>query len=827
MYLKKSVLLSAALGVAIGISATGTAWAQDTQPAQSAKGANADGDTVDATELVVTARRRSERLVDVPVSVSVVSTKDINTLNITTAHNVGNIVSGLQAEAGGSSGSTRNSNFNFSIRGQSGETGVVTYVNEVPNYPDNIYDLSSIQVLKGPQGTLFGAVTTGGAILLQTQLPTDELQGFVDVRFSARNQADVEFGVGGPIIPGVLSMRLAGISHTGGSFTRNLYNGQRGDGQDNQALRLTLKLDVGRFEDVLMGTYGRNADQVRLNMPLVAMAKDASGKSLGIAGTIPASIAASAGISCATGCPTWVSVMQQEVAAQALRGHYTGSSNNFGQTPVTETLGIINKANLDLTDWLTIRDIFSFSKTDRTAAGQAEQDGFSLPVTEVLLPVGKGTRTYTNEIQLQAHPMQSMHITTGYFYQHNNQPDYQNLIVSQLGGYLAGGLVDVNYISQATKTSSTNKGLFGQVDWEVVPHLTLTGGVRKTWVESTNYASPNIFSGCTGVASVCGSVLSSGVDLSSPTNTLPTIMVQIPGMPSALALGETSYIAQASGSSFSADKVTYTLAADYKVSDNMSVYVTNRTGYRIGGYNKNAPVGYEQFGPENVTDWEAGIKARWGVGGLAGTFELAVYHDRYSDIQQQVNVIDISTGRGARVTQNAGTAIIKGFDLDVTARYKAFDLTSYFSLTDAHYTQWPNTGQFGSSPPYSTLDLTDQMLAHVSKYRWGLRPALHLSDMGLKQDVVLSANVYYKSKFTGQNSGILSPYAVLPGRTMADIRAEWRNVSDTGLTLAAGVLNVSDYNGLINVVDFTRTFGYAYGNYQQPRTWYAEARFSF
>jgi len=817
MYFRKA----AWLGAAMGVSAAGAAWAQDARPNRVApEGAAA------VEEVVVTARRREEGLQDVPVAVSVVSTQEIRALNVLRPQDLSNVVSGLSAEPGGSSGSTRGSNFNFAIRGQFGSTGVVTYVNEVPNYPSDLFDLSGIQVLKGPQGTLFGAVTTGGAILLQTQMPTDELKGFVDVRYSNKQLADVEFGLGGPIVPGVLSVRIAGIGHTGGSFTRDLYNDAPGDGQDNQALRFTAKLDLGRFENVAMATYARNADQVRLNIPLATVGTDLSGRALSIGGQIPASIAALANISCTPACPTYLAVARQQLAGQAALGHYRGYSNNFGQHTNFRTYGFINKANFQMSDWLTVRDIFSYYQSDTTAAGQAEQDGFLLPLTEVNLPTNKGTRTYTNEIQLQAQPTQTMHVTAGYFLQRSRQPTFQRLLVGQVGGFLSG--VNVGYISQASKTRSRNQGLFGQVDWEVVPHLTLTGGARKTWIDSTNFTGPNIFSQCVGAAATCAAVIgTTNVNLSSPTNTLPTELLQIPGMPPALVLAETSNLPQAVRSRTNADKITYTLAAHYKVSDDVAVYVTTRTGYKPGGFSTSAPIGFQQFGPENVTDWEAGLKTRWRMDELAGSMELAVYNDDYKDIQQSVNVIDPVSGRMSRVTQNTGAATIRGFDLDLTARYKAFELSGYFSLTDAHYTDYPNTGQFGTSPPYSTLDLTQQQLAHVSKYRWGLRPSVHLQDMGLGQDVVLSANVYYRSKFTGQNSGVLTPYATLEGRTIADLRAEWRNVADTGLRLAAGVLNAGDYQGLVNVVDFTRTSGYAYGNYQQPRTWYLQAHYDF
>jgi iron complex outermembrane recepter protein len=821
MYSRKMAWLGAAIGVSVA-SVCGGAWAQEAGPTKPA--AAADKGAVE--ELIVTARRREESLQKVPVEVSVVTTAEIDKLVVERAQDIGNIVSGLQVtQVQSQFTESRYSNPNFTIRGQSGSTGVVVYVNEVPNFPADIFDMSGIQVLKGPQGTLFGNVTTGGAVLLQPKLPTNEFNGFVDVRAGSFNALDMEFGVGGAIIPDVLAIRVAGVSHTSTGFTHDLLNGATGDGADSQAFRVTAKLNLGEIEDVALVAYGRNADEQRLAIPLAATGTDLSGNPLATAGQIPASVAALNNISCVPSCPTYLAVAQQELARQKTLGKYSAYDNDFGQTPVTETHGFINTVKYVVNSWLTVKDIFSWSSTNVTSPGNNDVDGFSLPLVDVYIAADNGPRVYTNEINFQAQPFSTLQLTGGYYYEHDGQNNFTRTEVSQTGGILAGA--DVGYITLASKPESTISGFYGQGDWKILPRLTLTAGLRRTETDVIDLVAPTIFSQCIGPAGLCNAITGSGINLSSPTNTLPTQQLTIPGTAEGLVLGVVDNIPSAVRSELNAHKVTYTAAIAYEVSDDISTYLTTRTGYKPGGFNASAPVGFTSFGPELVTDWEGGIKTRWKLDDFAGTANLAIYHDDYTNIQRAESVKS-STGFISVVTANAAAARIQGFDLDVTTRYKAFDMNAYWSYTDARYTKFPNTGEFGTAPPYSTLDLTTQALAGVSKNRFGIRPSISLNELGVSEDVVLSANVYYQSSFSSQaNNGIIDPLSELPGRTIFDLRADWRKVHGSNLTVSAGIQNAGNDQSLINVNDRTRTGGTALGFYQEPRTEYVEFRYAF
>jgi len=161
-------------GCALALVATDAAWAQNT--AQTQQSANPDSNGMGA-EIVVTARRRAEDIAKVPVSITAFSSQQLETKNIVNVADLTKVTPGLNITGGGS-----RTNVFVTIRGQSrGVTGnvspgVLTYFNEVPlpTYGSLIptYDMDNIQVLKGPQGTLFGRNSIGGAVLTYSKAPT-------------------------------------------------------------------------------------------------------------------------------------------------------------------------------------------------------------------------------------------------------------------------------------------------------------------------------------------------------------------------------------------------------------------------------------------------------------------------------------------------------------------------------------------------------------------------------------------------------------------------------------------------------------------------------
>ena len=185
MYAQSSRVCSASLVAAISLVASANvSHAQTRQPQSQQAQAGAGEQEGTGEEIVVTARKREERLQDVPVAVTYLGQEELRERDIIKPYDLQFSTPGLQVRAGSSA-----NNPQYFIRGQgssfSTAPGVLPYFAEAPlSSTDNfaMYDLENVQVLKGPQGTLFGRSTPGGAILLTPAKPTNAWGGYLDLK---------------------------------------------------------------------------------------------------------------------------------------------------------------------------------------------------------------------------------------------------------------------------------------------------------------------------------------------------------------------------------------------------------------------------------------------------------------------------------------------------------------------------------------------------------------------------------------------------------------------------------------------------------------------
>ena len=165
-------------------------------------------------EIVVTARRKEEKLQTVPVAVTAFTPADIQNKAIESSSDLQHFVPSLM-----SSQQSRDEQV-FYLRGQGpnggsgGSPGVIAYFSEVPftgSGPGIYFDLGNLQVLRGPQGTLFGQNTTGGAVLFEPMHPTNNFEGYVQMTLGNYNREGVEAAINIPIIEDKLLVRIAGF----------------------------------------------------------------------------------------------------------------------------------------------------------------------------------------------------------------------------------------------------------------------------------------------------------------------------------------------------------------------------------------------------------------------------------------------------------------------------------------------------------------------------------------------------------------------------------------------------------------------------------------
>lgn len=213
-------------------------------------------------DIVVTAQRRQQNLQTVGISVAQVDDQQIAALRVQQAADISRAVPGLQTTY-----ATSDTTPVFAIRGiglddfnANNSSGVGVYVNDVfqsspvfLNAP--LYDIADVEVLKGPQGTLYGRNTTAGAVSITTRAPTETWDGYASLGFSRYDTIDAEAAVGGPVTEG-LDFRISGtLTRQGFGYQTDIHTGRKFGLTRRGALRGQIKANIAPHVSLLVDTH--------------------------------------------------------------------------------------------------------------------------------------------------------------------------------------------------------------------------------------------------------------------------------------------------------------------------------------------------------------------------------------------------------------------------------------------------------------------------------------------------------------------------------------------------------------------------------------------
>lgn len=439
---------SRSLLVSVALVSTGSPAVSSAQ----SNGAAATPETTGLDDIVVTARRREEALQDVPVAITALSGDALEQRGVRAAEDLRMAVPGLNISG------QRRDEASYYLRGQgpgifnTGQrnfTSVATYFAEVPTEvagPGIFFDLASVQVLKGPQGTLFGRNTTGGAVLLEPARPTSALEGYVKGTLGNYDLREFEGVLNIPVVPDILSIRLAGNIAKRDGFTTSVPTGQKLDGRNYRAYRASILLTPMEGFENLTVIDGRNKDQ--------------SGTSAVLRQINP---------SAAIG-PVLQSFLNQQ---RALGVRKTLIPELLYEQQ--DTFGVTNRTSWNVSDAVTLKNIISFRKirTDRAS----DYDG--TPVPTFLIENARsprkwqtGQEQFTEEFQVQGRiPQVNLSYILG-FYHESSKPGFPQEIRQSLFGTLSVRNLDNHDESNA---------LFTHVEFDLTDDLQLSGGFRYTW----------------------------------------------------------------------------------------------------------------------------------------------------------------------------------------------------------------------------------------------------------------------------------------------------------------------------------------------------------
>lgn len=762
------VILAATCSVLPGI-----AYAQDApagDPAPEASATAADGALGD---IVVTARRREESLQKVPIAVTAFTPEALQQKAITDRTSLADNTPSLFTINGGY---PREFAF-FALRGQGpafGSTpGVINYFAEVPNAVNidgrvgSYYDLANVQVLAGPQGTLFGRNATGGNILFEPVRPQNRLEGYVRGEYGNYNDRRVEGALNLPLVTDKVLLRVAGEYGRRDGYTKDvgpIFNGKDYDNLAYESVRVGLTLRPS--DGIELYTVGRyynshtNGGGTVLGAFNPAAGYDASALGLGFLPVL-----------------AFYPGMATAVADQNARGprQVAYDLNQFSRTRAWQ---VINQATFELSDTVKLKNIISYSElttkygydydaTINPISGQTSRVNPANPglFTSGLVPTLAPT-FFTEELQLQGSALdKALDFTFGGFLDRQRVSEPSG--IAEYTFFPFGTLVPTASAIFVQRNSS--EALFGQATLKLgslspsLEGLSVTGGLRYTWEHS--FVSQTIFA----PPAVEGSV-------------------------------DDHYL-------------SYTATLDYDVSSGVHVYVTSRDAYKSGGVNGPVPVGsaFHTFPPERLSDIELGLKSQFTLGSVKGRFNIAAYRGIYDNIQRTTTELVTTPGGTVplNVTRSAAKGKIEGVELNTAlVLFPGLTVTGTYAYINGRYSQVTdaNAGAILSGSPFP----------YTPKNKFSLG-ATYERSLGNAGELSIGVNYVHQSEVsTAQTNS--SFYRYLPAYGLLNASLDLRNIGHSGLDLGLFVNNLSDKAVPVGVLDqYVGSTGTVGLTYNEPR----------
>ena len=823
-FVRITLLAGASLLAAPAWAETAASEDQDTQSSAGTGASDAE------PEIVVTARHRRETSQEVPLAISVVQGDHIDN---TGAFNVGRLTQ-LTPTVQFASSNPRNSSVN--IRGIGSPLGLTNDGIEqgVGIYIDDVYssrvasatfdflDVDRIEILRGPQGTLYGKNTTAGAIVINTRQPTFTFEGRAELSVGNLGFKQAKAAVSGPLSD-KLAARLA-LSAT--SRRGTLYNVATGtwvNEQDNLGLRLQLLWHPSDNLDVtLSGDYNTQNPEC------------------------------CATVFVRTGS-TQRPIYRQFDALAAAQGYTVVSRDPFARlTDVDADLnagnqigGLSLRAKLDLGD-TTLTAITGWRFWDWKPSN--DRDFTGLPITTKSQNPSQQNQ-YTQEFRL-SHSGSRVDFTAGVFgyYQTIRTQGLQQLGPAASRWLLNPGNITATYqtnpaacaaittracnpavLNGLTSTNeirldSASVALYGQAAIKLTDRFTLQPGLRINYDDKKGYYNAV-------VTDAAGNLVQF-----SPTNT-PTQIDQLSQM--APEFFEPRY---------SAWNVSADLTARYDITDDVHFYGTYARTFKSGGINLNGVpavadgtplLQFASVKPERVNHYEAGLKSQFA--GRSVTINLAAFRTDIGNYQAVVNNGAVSALRG--YVDNAESVRSQGFEWDASWRpSRRFNVYLNGAYTDAKYRRFTNApcppelsgggagtpigaaGTPGTNSP-ATCDISGQVLPGVSKWSlsYGAEGNVPASLFGKEGEVYLGAEGSYRSRFSSNASP--SQYTWIDGYSLVNFRFGWR--SKDGINAFVWVRNAFDtqYFELLQVAPGSS--GLIVGQPGDPRTFGGTIKFEF
>ena len=713
------------------------------------------GDEFDSNVIIVRARRVEESQQDVPIAVSTVTADRLEEAAVTSVEDVERLVPSLRVTEGATA------QLDFTIRGSflgfGVDPSVLSYLDEVPVTPKtmlyNVYDVESVEVLKGPQGTLFGKNSTGGAVLFTSKRPSlDSVEGNLTMRYGNYNEMFVDGAINVPLTD-TLAVRFASkLQRRDGYLISATQPGLEYGNRDNTAAKLSVLFKPSdTVENVTFLSIYRT-DENRAYQRALTLETACTGP------TTP-------GFACAYQPPFTTILGTDDLMAwfeQEQEYRDAGSNLTVGNYPNLDAVkqdAIQNNLTLDFGN-IGIKNIVYFA--DRSE--ESSKDWDATPATIVEAFGGDETDVFYTETQVFGTAFNDVldWRIGGVYAQEKADDRSQQTTFPPLLSTPRLNINDTNF-----KTTA----LFGTVSADLsglVDGLTATVGYRYTWDNRK--------------------VVTQSYLVNSGTCALQTLPIPMTG-PEPFPDTDLATCTRSLSAKFEND--SYNFSLDWKATDSLLLYLATRKGYKSGSFNISTidPL-LATYAPERVTDYEIGLKADWQVGTVPVRTNIALFQADYTNIQTSFTVVDPSGGIAA-VTVNqdptsglSSKARIKGVEVEFLVSPTSWlDLSGFYSRIDGKYSQFIdiNSGE----------NIAGEDIANITPTSWGLTGNLDLPLGGSATSLVGTLSYFWRDALTSNSQSAVTSrppekYGQLDGRIGL------KNINDTGIDVSLYGRNMTD-----------------------------------
>ena len=621
------------------IAVPGQVLAQDApaQPADPAE-APAAAQSEDGGQIVVTATKRAERLQDVPIAITAITTKTLDDLQVDSFEDYARLVPSLSMKSGGSGGSadgpgTNNAYFRGVASGDNANhsaslPSVGTYLDEQPittisgALDIHIFDIARVEALAGPQGTLYGASSQAGTIRIITNKP--DLNGtYGAVNLEVNNVAHGDWGYTGEgfvnlPISSNMAARIVGWYRHDAGYIDNILGEREFRLVDDTGTPTGGSVTVDNsdfaednYNDV--DTYGARAalkidlnDNWTITPQVVGQVQKANG-----------SFAEERGL----GDYETMQFNKETLKDKWIQGALTveGKVANFDVTYAGSYMRRQVDSALDYSD-------YAYFYNELTGYGSYWLDDSGDPIagpTQLIL-ADDSYKKMSHELRFASPADKRLRLVAGLFYQRQEHNIEQNYVIPGLAEDLqVPGTNNVWFTKQLRV--DRDYAAFGELSFDITPQLTATGGAR--W-----YKYDNSLVGFFGFASYVDTCFGPPEVSGTPCTDLDK------------RVKDTGFV--------------HRLNLTYKPNDDLLIYATWSRGFRPGGVNRRGT--FPPYDPDYLTNYEAGAKFSFGRG---SHFNVAGYIEDWKDMQ-----VSLLGENGLTVVRNVGKARITGIEADLLLR---------------------------------------------------------------------------------------------------------------------------------------------------------------